>query len=68
MIRQEGIAKEETVAVVRQYVLAGVSRATVYARQKPRPVDESDMLLCQLIDEELTRHPFYGSRKRGGCF
>jgi putative transposase len=40
MIRQEGIAKEETVAVVQQYVLAGVSRATVYARQKPRPVDE----------------------------
>ena len=67
MIRQEGIAKEETVAVVRQCVLAGVSRATVYARQKPRPVDESDMLLCQLIDEEFTRHPFYGSRKRG-CF
>ena len=65
MIRQEGIAKEETVAVVRQCVLAGVSRATVYARQKPRPVDESDLLLCQLIDEEFTRHPFYGSRKRG---
>ena len=43
--------------------LAGVSRATVYARQKPRWVDESDLLLCRLIDEEFTRHPFYGSRK-----
>jgi len=51
------------VAVVQQCVLAGVSRATVYARQKPRAVDESDLLLCQLIDEEFTRHPFYGSRK-----
>jgi putative transposase len=63
MIRQGWIAKEETVAVVQQCMLAGVSRATVYARQKPRPVDESDLLLCQLIDEEFTRHPFYGSRK-----
>jgi putative transposase len=41
-----------------------VSRATVYAQQKARPVDESDLLLCPLIDEEFTRHPFYGSRKR----
>jgi putative transposase len=37
----------------------------VYAQRKERPVDESDLLLCQLIDEEFTRHPFYGSRKRG---
>jgi putative transposase len=51
------------VAVVRQCVLAGVSRATVYAQQKPRLVDESDLLLSRLIDEEFTRHPFYGSRK-----
>jgi len=63
MIRQGWIAQGETVAVVQQCVLAGVSRATVYARQKPRAVDESDLLLCQLIDEEFTRHPFYGSRK-----
>ena len=65
MIRQGGIAQGQTVAVVQQCVLAGVSRATVYARQKPRPVDESDLLLCPLIDEEFTRHPFYGRRKRG---
>ena len=63
MIRQGWIAQGETVSVVQQCVLADVSRATVYARQKPRPVDESDLLLCQLIDEEFTRHPFYGSRK-----
>ena len=63
MIRQGGIAKGETVAIVPQCVLAGVSRATVYAQQKARPVDESDLLLCQLIDEEFTRPPFYGSRK-----
>jgi putative transposase len=49
--------------MVRQCALAGVSRATVYARQRPRSVDESDLLLCRLIDEEYTRRPFYGSRK-----
>ena len=50
-------------AVVRQCVLASVSRATVYAQQKPKPVDESDLLVSRLIDEEYTRRPFYGSRK-----
>ena len=49
--------------MVRQCVLAGVSRATVYAQQKPRLVDESDLLFSRLIDEEYTQHPFYGSRK-----
>ena len=63
MIRQGWIEAEGAVAVVRQCVLAGVSRATIYAQQKPRPVDESDLLLGGLIDEEYTRRPFYGSRK-----
>jgi putative transposase len=63
MIRQSWIDKRDTVSVVRQCVLAGVSRATVYAQQKPRLVDEGYLLLSHLIDEEYTRHPFYGSRK-----
>jgi putative transposase len=63
MIRQGWIAKGEAVAIVQQCALAGVSRATVYAQQQARPVDESDLQLCRLIDEEFTRHPFYGSRK-----
>ena len=63
MMRHEWIDKGDAVAVVRQCALAGVSRATVYAQQNPRPVDESDLLLSRLIDEEYTRHPFYGSRK-----
>jgi len=49
--------------VTQQCVLAGVSRATVYAQQKPKPVDGSDLLFSRLIDEEYTRRPFYGSRK-----
>ena len=36
----------------------------MYAQHKARPVDESDLQLCRLIDEEFTRHPFYGRRKR----
>jgi len=63
MIRQSWIDKGDTVTVVRQCVLAGVSRATVYAQQKPRLVDEGTLLFSRLIDEEYTRHPFYGSRR-----
>lgn len=50
-------------SLVRQCELAGVSRATVY---RPRQVvlpDDDDLVLCALIDEEFTRHPFYGSRR-----
>jgi len=63
MMRQAWIGKGDAVAVVRQCVLAGVSRATIYAHQKLKLADESDLLFCRLIDEEYTRHPFYGSRK-----
>jgi putative transposase len=63
MTRQTWIDKGDEVSQVRQCALAGVSRATVYARQKPRPIAESDLLFSRLIDKEYTRHPFYGSRK-----
>ncbi len=63
MMRQAWIDPGEELSVVQQCLLAGVSRATVYAQRKPRPVNDSDRLLSRLIDEEYTRHPFYGSRK-----
>ena len=63
MIRHGWIDGGDAVALVRQCVLAGVSRATVYAQRNPKPADESDLLLGGLIDEEYTRRPFYGSRK-----
>ena len=63
MKRQAWIGKGGAVAVVRQCALAGVSRATLYAHQKPELADESDLLFNRLIDEEYTRHPFYGTRK-----
>ena len=63
MTRQNWIEADDGVAVVRQCVLAGVSRATVYAHKMPAPINESDLLLSGLIDQEYTRHPFYGSRR-----
>jgi putative transposase len=50
-------------SLVRQCELAGVSRATVYRPRAVAVPDDDDLVLCALIDEEFTRHPFYGSRR-----
>jgi putative transposase len=63
MMRRAWVGSGDDVAVVRQCELAGVSRATVYAQKVLRPVDELDLLVSRLIDEEYTRHPFYGTRR-----
>ena len=63
MTRLAWIDSRNAVTVVQQCALAGVSRATVYARRHPKLMDELDLLLSGLIDGEYTRHPFYGSRK-----
>jgi len=44
-----------------QCQLAGIARSTVYADKAE--VDEVELMLLRLLDEEYTRHPFYGSRK-----
>jgi putative transposase len=51
------------VSVVRQCELASVNRSTVYVRSLALEVDNEELVLCRLIDEEYTRHPFYGSRR-----
>ena len=61
MMRQDWIDREEDLATTRQCELAGVTRATIYAYQKPKVACEDDLLLNRLIDEEYTRHPFYGT-------
>ena len=63
MIRQAWIDHRDSVSMVQQCVLTGVSRATVYAQQKPQAVDELELLHSRLIDAEYTRHPFYGTRR-----
>ena len=63
MTRQSWIDASDEISIVRQCELAGVSRATIYARRCSRPEDATDQLLCGLIDEIYTRRPFYGSRR-----
>jgi putative transposase len=63
MIRRGWIGVHTDLTQKRQCVLAGLSRTTVYAKRKPVGCVEVDEVLKRLIDEEYTRHPFYGSRK-----
>ena len=63
VIRLSWISGGGALTQKRQCTLAGVARATVYANRKPVLIVEIDVLLKRLIDEEYTRHPFYGSRK-----
>ncbi len=63
MTRRSWVNLEGELPVVRQCVLSGVSRASVYVRSHPVETHESDLRLCRLLDEEYTRHPFYGSRR-----
>jgi putative transposase len=63
MTRRSWIGVHAQVSQKRQCVLASVVRGTVYAQRKPQLPDEGDEVLKRLIDEEYTRHPFYGSRK-----
>ena len=52
--------------ITRQCELLDLNRTSYYAFNEEPPAQESDfnLLLMKLIDEEYTRHPFYGSRKR----
>ena len=51
MMRQDWIDMSGDLATTRQCELAGVSRATIYAHQKPKVACEDDLLLSRLIDE-----------------
>lgn len=49
-------------SVSRQCELIGLPRASYY-RQRMEVQAEQNQVLMRLIDEEYTRHPFYGSRQ-----
>jgi putative transposase len=51
----------EELSVRQQCALLRLHRSTVY--YKPRPEPTGDLELMRLLDEEYTRHPFYGSRQ-----
>lgn len=64
MTRRDWIEPSADICIVRQCELASVARSTVYAASRRAAEDDAfDLLLCKLIDEEYTRHPFYGSRR-----
>lgn len=52
-------------ALSMQCKLLNVTRSVVYEQDKRvlKEADESELQLLQLLDEEYTRHPFYGSRR-----
>lgn len=63
--RQSWVSRDAPLglAVVRQCALVNVARATVYAPKIGVAMDEVEHDLLRLLDEEYTRHPFFGSRK-----
>ena len=63
MNRRSWIGIHPYVIQKRQCVLASVVRATVYAQRKPKAAREGEVVLKRLIDEEYTRHPFYGAER-----
>ncbi len=50
-------------SVVRQYELIGLPRSSFYRKDGKQTESEENLALMWLIDEEYTRHPFYGSRQ-----
>jgi putative transposase len=55
----------ESVSISKQCQLLAVTRSVVYDKKKrlQKEVGELDSMLLQLLDEEYTRHPFYGTRR-----
>lgn len=53
------------ISVVRQCDLIGLSRSSYY--YQPSQDSAFDDQLMRLIDEEYTRHPYYGSRRIRAC-
>jgi putative transposase len=56
---------EEVIAVSRQCKLLALTRSVIYAHKKRQQdtVDVDEERLLQLLDEEYTRHRFYGTRR-----
>jgi putative transposase len=56
---------DEAIAVSTQCKLLAITRSVIYAHKKRQQdaVEEDEGLLLQLLDEEYTRHPFYGTRR-----
>jgi putative transposase len=56
------VSQADELSLTQQCELACIARSTIYTGQTS-VVDEYESVLLNLLDEEYTRHPFYGSRK-----
>lgn len=61
--RRDWISTEEPIPIARQCEIAGTNRSTYYLKPTIHLVDAEELKLLELIDQEFTRHPFYGSRR-----
>jgi putative transposase len=50
------------ISLRRQCELLGVNRSSLY--YQPAGESQENLMLMRLIDEQYTRRPFYGSRRR----
>lgn len=57
--------EHQGVSIRQRCELLGLNRSSYY--YEPQPEDEYNRLLMNLIDEEYTKHPFYGSPKLWAC-
>jgi putative transposase len=62
-MRRAWIERDPALAVSRQCALAGVARSGVYAPGGEEASDALERRLLELIDEQYTLRPFYGSRR-----
>ena len=65
MERLGWVDEAASIALTKQCQLIAATRSVVYAKKKrlQEEVIDPDGVLLQLIDEEYTRHPFYGTRR-----
>jgi len=63
--RQSWVDQQDALALSRQCQLLSITRSVIYEQKKrqSQPVSAEDQQLLRLLDEEYTRHPFYGSRR-----
>lgn len=62
-VRRWWVSDKEPLPVAKQCALASVNRSTVYLPSIVLFPDAEELRLLELIDQEYTRHPFYGTRK-----
>jgi putative transposase len=62
-LRKTWISDQDSMPVSTQCELAGVNRSSCYGDNETKVLNAEDLELLRLIDEEYTRHPFYGSRR-----